>query len=197
MKSRFRQILGISCLGILLFVVPAFADDKADLQKKIDELTAELETYKAAEAQIQQNLALIRSADEAMNARDWETFRKVHAEKVYVTTPDSPQPQENVTVRLSAVKAFTDAFPDHKIQLPYKAVLGNGQNVCAIHTNGGTFSKPWHLPNGKVIPPTGKKYTMTMVTVGKVKDRKLVEEMIFYDTSTMMKQLGLMDQSGQ
>ena len=197
MKSRFKQILGTSCLGILLFVVPAFADDKADLLKKIDELTAELETYKAEEAQIKQNLALMRSTDEAMNARDWDTFRIVHAKNVYVTSPDSPRPQKNVSVRLSVVKAFADAFPDHKIQLPYKAVLGSGQYVCAVHENGGTFTEPWHLPNGQVIPPTGKKYTMTMVTVGKIKDGKLVKEMIFYDTSTMMKQLGLMDQSGQ
>jgi hypothetical protein len=42
-----------------------------------------------------------------------------------------------------------------------------------------------------------KKYTMTMVTVGRAKDGELTEEMIIYDMSTMMRQLGLMDQSGQ
>ena len=38
---------------------------------------------------------------------------------------------------------------------------------------------------------------MKMMTVGKAKDGELTEKMIFYDMSTMMKQLGLMDQSGQ
>ena len=197
MNKRFKHILGISWLGILFLVVPAFAGDQAALQKKIDELTAELATYKAAEAQVKENLALMRAADESMNARDWETFRKVHAKNVYVTSPDSPKPQENMDLHLSVVKAFTDAFPDHKIQLPYKAVFGSGEYICAVHENGGTFTEPWHLPNGQVIQPTGKKYTMTMVTVGKAKDGELKEEMILYDMATMMKQLGLMDQSKQ
>ena len=35
---------------------------------------------------------------------------------------------------------------------------------------------------------------MTMVTVGKAKGDKSIEEMIIYDMSTMMKQLGLMNQ---
>lgn len=32
---------------------------------------------------------------------------------------------------------------------------------------------------------------MTMVTVGKAKDGKLIEEMIIYDMSSMARQLGL------
>ena len=39
----------------------------------------------------------------------------------------------------SYVVSFTDAFPDHKIQLPYKAVFGSGDWICAVHENGGTF----------------------------------------------------------
>jgi hypothetical protein len=33
-----------------------------------------------------------------------------------------------------------------------------------------------------------------MVTVGMARDGELIEEMIIYDMSTMMRQLGLMDQ---
>ena len=156
MKDRLKHILGTSCLGLFLRVVPAFAGDNPDLQKKIDELTAELETYKAAEARVKENVAFMRSADESMNARDWETFRKVHAKNVYVTNPDSPKPQENMDVHLSVVKALTHSFPDHKIQLPYKAVFGSGEYICAVHEYGGTFTEPWQLPNGQVIQPTGK-----------------------------------------
>ena len=56
------------------------------------------------------------------------------------------------------------------------------------------FTEPWHLPGGQVIEPNGKSYTMTMVTVGKAKDGELTEEMIIYDMSSMMRQLGLANQ---
>lgn len=179
---------------LLSFGLLSCSNNNAELQRKIDALTAELEKYMNAEAQVQKNLALMRSADESMNARDWETFSKVHSTDVYVTSPDSPVPTENMKDHLAVVKSFTDAFPDHKIQLPYKAVFGSGDWICAVHENGGTFTEPWHLPNGRTIEPTGKKYTMTMVTVGKAKGDKLTEEMIVYDMSAMMSQLGLMNQ---
>ena len=73
-------------------------------------------------------------------------------------------------------------------------MFGSGDWICAVHENGGTFTEPWHLPNGQTIEQTEKKYTMTMVTVGKVKSNTLTEEMIIYDMSTMMRQLGLMNQ---
>jgi len=186
-QSAVVLLLAILCLGIT-----ACSNKNVELQKRIDALTAKLDEYKKAEEQVKQNLALMRSADESMNARNWELFSNVHADDVYVTSPDSPVPTKNMVDHLAVVKSFTDAFPDHKIQLPYKAVFGNGEWICAVHENGGTFTKPWHLPNGQTIQPTGKKYTMTMVTVGKAVNSKIISEMIIYDMSAMMKQLGLM-----
>ena len=133
----------------------------------------------------------MRAADEPMNARDWDTFSEVHSADVWVSSPDSPQPVTNMTDHLAVVKSFVDAFPDHEIQLPYKAVFGSGEWICAVRENGGTFTEPWHLPGGQVIQPNGKSYTMTMVTIGKAKDGELTEEMIIYDMSSMARQLGL------
>ena len=91
----------------------------------------------------------MRSADESMNARDWETFSKVHSVDVFVTSPDSPVPTKNMTDHLAVVKGFVDAFPDHKIQLPYKAVFGSGDWICAVH------EMVEHSPN-RGICQTGK-----------------------------------------
>jgi hypothetical protein len=194
MKKLLTHPTVIMVMVFLSFGLISCSNNNAELLAKIDALTAELEKYKNAEAQVQKNLALMRSADESMNARDWETFSKVHASNVYVISPDSPEPTENMKDHLAVVKGFTDAFPDHKIQLPYKAVFGSGDWICAVHENGGTFTEPWHLPNGQTIKPTGKRYTMTMVTVGEAKDGELTEEMIIYDMSSMMRQLGLTGQ---
>ena len=187
-KLATTFLVAAVCLSLGLV---SCSGDTAALEAEIASLTEQLEEYKRAEAQVEENLALMRSADESMNARDWETFSRVHAADVYVTSPDSPEPQTNMEVHLAVVKSFTDAFPDHEIQLPYKAVFGSGEWLCAVHENGGTFTEPWHLPGGQVIEPNGKSYTMTMVTVGRARDGELTEEMIIYDMSSMMRQLDL------
>ena len=192
MKDRVVHLAGVT--GFFMFAVFALAscsNNTQQLQEKVARLTAELEEYKAAEKQVETNLALMRTADESMNARDWKSFNDVHSSDVWVSTPDSPVPTENREDHFAVVKGFVDAFPDHEIQLPYKAVFGSGEWICAVHENGGTFTEPWHLPNGVTLQPTGKKYTMTMVTVGKAKEGKLVEERIIYDMSSMMRQLGM------
>jgi len=90
MKKLLTHPTVIIFIVLLSFGLLSCSNNNAELQAKIDALTAELENYKNAEAQVEKNLALMRSADESMNARDWETFSKVHSTDVYVTSPDSP-----------------------------------------------------------------------------------------------------------
>ncbi|MNY46578.1 hypothetical protein D3C86_1817700 [compost metagenome] len=56
----------------------------------------------------------------------------------------------------------------------------------------GTFSKPMPIGNGKTIAPTGKKFKLSMTTVGHWgKDGKMSEEYLFWDNQSFMKQIGL------
>lgn len=167
------------------------ADRITELEAEVARLTSELGGYKAAEARVEANLALMQGADESMNARDWDRFADVHAHDVVVTSPDAPEPTYNHDDHHKVVTSFTDAFPDHKIQLPYVTVFGSGEWIAAMHRNGGTFTEPWHLPTGDVIPPNGKSFEMTMVTIGRARDGKLVEEKIIYDMADMARQLEL------
>jgi hypothetical protein len=187
MKATTTITAIIMSLGLL----GGCGNDTTELQNQIDELTAELEQYRAAEELVNKNLALMRKADESMNARDWDGFKEVHAHDVWVTSPDAPKPQEGMEEHLTVVKAFTDAFPDHEIQLPYLATFGSGEWLAAVHRNGGTFSEPWVMPDGSVIPPTGKSYEMIMVTIGKGDGETLSEERIIYDMYSMARQIGL------
>ena len=47
-------------------------------------------------------------------------------------------------------------------------------------------------PDGKMIPPTNKKFKVDFCTVAHWKNGKIVEENLFYDVVGMMTQLGLM-----
>ena len=192
-SSIFGLVMCASALGLAACSSGTFNDtDIAALQKKIDELTAELEAYRADEARVKHNLSLMTTADVSMNARDWDGFNSVHSDDVWVSTPDTPASTENTSDHLSVVQSFVNAFPDHKIQQPYVTLIGQGDYICAVQENGGTFTEPWHLPGTDiVIPPNGKDFTMTMVTIAKAEGDELTEERIIYDMSAMMRQLEL------
>jgi predicted ester cyclase len=46
--------------------------------------------------------------------------------------------------------------------------------------------------DGKIIPPTGKKFKVEFCTVAHWINGEIVEEKLFYDKIEMMKQIGLM-----
>jgi SnoaL-like polyketide cyclase len=46
-------------------------------------------------------------------------------------------------------------------------------------------------PDGKDIPPTGKSFDVEFCTVARWENGQTVEENLFYDLVTFMKQIGL------
>jgi len=58
-------------------------------------------------------------------------------------------------------------------------VQANGEVIGEME---GTFSKPMQVGNGKTVPPTGKKFKLTMCTVGHWKDGKMMR-ISFWDNS--------------
>jgi ketosteroid isomerase-like protein len=48
-------------------------------------------------------------------------------------------------------------------------------------------------PDGKEIPPTGKSFEVDFCTVAQWHDGQIVEENLFYDLVSFMKQIGLTD----
>jgi predicted ester cyclase len=145
---------------------------------------------------VDENLEVIRRIGQAWNARDWTTFGQLHAEDVFVrfTVP------EGITGRVAHIEEaenFLTAFPDHKIQFPYLSLFGRGDRVCSVHRSGGTHTGRLQLPDGRVIPPTGRRMEVETATVAKVLNRELVEEILFYDTLKVMAQLGLVEIGGR
>lgn len=80
--------------------------------------------------------------------------------------------------------------PDTKIE-SHPIRFGSGDWTCVTGVMSGTFSKPMAIGTGKTIPPTGKKFKLTMCTVGHWKDGKMTEEYLFWDNQTFMQQIGL------
>ena len=149
---------------------------------------AEQSTARSVE---EQNMELMQTLDDAWNAQDLETFAQRHKPDVVVHWPGRPPTQGRPDHRQEAVD-FLTAFPDqHVDNRPYKVFFASGDWTCSIAHFVGTFTGPMKGPDGKEIPPTGKSFEVDICTVAKWHDEQIVEENLFYDPVTFMKQIGL------
>jgi predicted ester cyclase len=120
----------------------------------------------------------------------WDSFAISHNANIKVVYPDG-----NTTTGLypQHIDMLTPMFafaPDTKItNHPIK--FGSGDWTCVVGEMEGTFSKPMAIGNGRTIPPTGKKFKLSMCTVGHWKGGKMFEEYLFWDNQAFMKQIGL------
>lgn len=160
--------------------------------EKIKALQAELDKYKAAEDATQQRLAAFDTLDyEFYSNQKWDKFNHSHADNIKVYYPDG-----NVTTGLypQHIDMLTPMFvfaPDTKIK-SHPVKFGSGEWTCVIGVMEGTFSQPMPIGNGITIPPTNKKFKLSMATIGRWgEDGKMTEEHLFWDNQSFMKQIGL------
>jgi hypothetical protein len=66
---------------------------------------------------------------------------------------------------LEAVEFFK-TFPDnHLVNNPYKILFGQGDYTCSVAEFTGTMKGPMKGADGKMIPPTNKKFHLEFCTV--------------------------------
>jgi predicted ester cyclase len=80
--------------------------------------------------------------------------------------------------------------PDTSIKV-HPVKFGTGDWTSVIGVMEGTFSKPMPIGDGKTIPPTGKRFKLSMSTVAHWKNGLMDEEYLFWDNQDFMKQIGL------
>jgi len=139
----------------------------------------------------EENLRLMKSLDDAWNAQDWETFSQRHMDDVIVRWPNK-QPTEGIDAHRMEAEYFSRSFPDNHIENdPYKVLIAQGDWTCSVAEFTGTHEGILIDPDGKSIPATNKKFKVDFCTVARWKDKKIVEENLFYDLVGMMRQLDL------
>ena len=142
---------------------------------------------------VEENMRLMQTLDDAWNAQDWAVFEKRHAKEVDVFWPGQPAPTHSRHSHKEEAVGFFKAFPDNRVgNRPYKIFFGQGDYTCSVAEFTGTFSGTMTGPDGKVIPPTGKKFKVEFCTVAHWKNGEIVEEKLFYDKLSLMQQVGLM-----
>ena len=166
--------------------------NSSNLQAKIDSLQAELKKLTDEKAITEQRLLVFDTLDyDFYSNQKWDMFNHSHADNIKVYYPDGM-----ITTGLNPqhIDMLTPMFafaPDTKIK-EHPVRFGSGDWTAVIGVMEGTFSNPMPIGNGKTISPNGKKFKLSMATIGHWgADGKMSEEYLFWDNQTFMKQIGL------
>lgn len=186
-----RNILTTISMTALLAAwsaVPAQAADKATGYSP--EMQAKIAAAETERATIARNLKTFDELDFVVfSNQEWARLHESHSPDVKVHWPDG-HTTAGIEKHIEDLKAMFVYAPDTNIAVhPIK--FGSGEWTSVIGVMTGTFSRPMPIGDGKFIQPTGKKFNITMCTVGHWKDGVMDEEYLFWDNLTFMKQIGL------
>jgi predicted ester cyclase len=127
---------------------------------------------------------------DVFNNQKWDRLKESHAPDIVVTWPDGHEAR-GLDKHIEDLKAMFVATPDFRID-EHPVKIANGHWTAVTGHVTATFSKPMPIGGGKTIPPTGKKLSLNMVTVGHWTDAGVMDhEGLFWDNAAYAKQLGL------
>lgn len=132
---------------------------------------------------------LYLQAIEAYNAHDLDTFLGYYAEDCELIVPGFPPFQGKAAAR-ECWRLFLESFPDDHLTITSQVVAGT--TVVGEWTADATNTGPLYLPSGKVLPPTGKRFTSKGIDVSVIDAGRIKSHRLYWDTAAVLAQLGLM-----
>lgn len=180
--SGFHKHLVQTGIAVLLTVLSASTVASA--------ADGELDRYKAAEKLAKAHIATFDNLDfDVFTNQKWVRLKESHSTDIAVHWPDG-HVTHGINVHIDDLKAMFVYAPDTRItEHPIK--IEQGEWTSVVGTMEGTFTKPMPIGNGKFIQPTGKAFKLVMCTVGRWKNGVMIEEYLFWDNQTFMKQIGV------
>lgn len=119
----------------------------------------------------------------------WSRLSESHAADIVVTWPDGHE-TNGIAKHIDDLKGMFVFAPNTNIAAhPIRICSGDYTAVTGVMT--GTFSKPMPAADGKTVPPTGKSFKLTMVTIGHWKGTTMDHEWLFWDNHEFLRQIGL------
>jgi len=168
------------------------ASNTPEMQAKIDSMRVVLKTMAAGEATLSKNLQTFDTLDYTVfSNQEWVRLHESHSPDIVVNWPDGHH-TNGIEKHIEDLKAMFVYAPDTRIkQHPIRFGGKNGEWTCVTGVFEGTFTKPMPTGDGKFIQPTGKAFKMPMCTVGHWKNGVMIEESLFWDNATYMRQIGI------
>ena len=136
-------------------------------------------------------LELMANGDRLFNAHDWQALDVVHAPDMIAFIPGSPEPIYGREAHGEAMRQLVQMFPDVVVHLPYPIQFGGDDWITVVTNATGTFTGEMTLPDGKVVPPTGKAFDLEFAQTSKWDGDQLTLISAFWDSALQRRQIGL------
>ena len=185
--------IGAFCIGLALTTLTGCSNDSSqstEMQTKIDSMQKVLASM--SDDTLQSHLTKFDTLDYVVfSGQEWERFHESHDKNIIVNWPDGHH-TEGIERHIADMKALFVYAPDTRIKVhPIRFGNGTGEWTCVTGIMEGTFTKPMPLGNGKFAQPTGKAFKLPMCTVGHWKNGVMIEESLYWDNQTYMRQIGM------
>jgi len=135
--------------------------------------------------------ALMTRGDDLFNARDWQALDDVHHPDMIAFIPGSAEPIYGREAHGAAMQQLVRMFPDVRVHTPYPIQFGDDDWITVVTNATGTFTGEMTLPEGNVVPPTGKAFDLEFAQTSKWEGDQLSLISAFWDSALQAKQIGL------
>ena len=124
---------------------------------------------------------------ERYNAGDLDGVMDLYADDAVQKMPDGTfEGRGAIRERLAQeLTGFTDVH--HTV----RSFVEQGDSFCDEWTFAGTHARPFPLPDGTELPPTGKRIEIAGMELVQVRDGKVVLNTLYYDNVSALVQLGV------
>jgi ketosteroid isomerase-like protein len=137
-------------------------------------------------------LALMKKGDDAFNARDVAGMNAVHHPDMIAYVTGNAEPLYGRAAHAAAMEQFFRVFPDvHVHNDPYPTQFGTGDWITVVTRVTGTFTGEMALPDGTVVPPTGRAFDVEFGQTVKWDGDQVVQIAAFWDSAEQARQVGL------
>ena len=137
-----------------------------------------------------------RKLAQAISAHDSEAVDRLYAQDAVVQDPFYPEPLRGVKAIHEDNEIFFRALPEVQFEILTAIAEDDRSGVIEIRFSGQNTG-PLATPQGE-IPPTNKRVDLKGASFIRLDESgKIVEERRYYDTGTMMRQLGLMPEAAK
>lgn len=135
-------------------------------------------------------LELMTRGDDLFNARDWQALEAVHHPDMIAHVTGSAEPIYGREAHAAAMQQLVRMFPDIRVHTPYPIQFGSGDWITVVTNVTGRFTVEMTLPDGTVIPPTGKAFDLEFAQTSKWDGDRLIVISAFWDAALQAQQLG-------
>ena len=134
------------------------------------------------------NANLVRGLLEAWNQRNFDEIAASTAPDATITIVGSGDTFEGIEGVRQYNEMWAAGFPDGQVTLD--RVIESGDYVATEYTGRGTHTGTLVTGMGE-IPATGRSVTLHLCDITEIKDGKVQSQRTYFDTGSMMAQLGL------